>query len=54
MVILTTASTEDSKLPEFDMAVLDLPPVPLEEEKKEEKKEEEGEEEKKEPPVNKH
>ena len=49
MVVLTTASTEDSQLPEFDAAVLDVPPVSLEEGKKEEEKEEE-EEEKKEPP----
>lgn len=32
VVILTTASTEDSQLPEFDMAQLDLPAVPIEEE----------------------
>lgn len=53
VVVLTTASTEDQKLPEFDMNVLDLPAVPIEEEEEEKKNEEpvEEEEEKKEPPV---
>ena len=50
-MILTTESTEDSALPEFDTTVLDLPAEPLEEEKKEEKKMEDSEEEKKESPV---
>ena len=51
VVMLTTASTEESQLPEFDVSVLDLPPVPQEDEGEEKKKDaKDDDEEKKEPP----
>lgn len=51
VVMLTTASTEESQLPEFDVSVLDLPPVPKEDEGEEKKKDAtDDNEEKKEPP----